>query len=139
MPRKSPSHTNTSSSSSSSHASDRNSQAYTFRATDAEVLSNADDVLFRASVDLATHQAKLRHAVVGRRVDDYRGTVSEVSSHNFRLKMDDGSYKSVPLSAKRATQLLSYHTSHTTHPSATSSATGGGGAPPHPPSTTSRK
>lgn len=146
MPRKSPTHATTPS---SSHASDHSSRqnAYTFRASDAEVLSNADEVLFRASVELATRQAQLRRSVVGRRVDEYRGTVSEVHAQSFKIKMDDGTYKSVPLSAKRATQLLSYppsssssHTTHSSPPSATGGggAAAGGGAPP-PPSTTSRK
>lgn len=135
MPRKSPTHTT-----SSSHTGERTHHAYTFRATDAEVLSNVDEVLFRASVELASRQAQLRRGVIGRRVDEYRGTVSEVNSQSFKIKMDDGSYRSVPMSIKRASQLLSIPSS--TSPATTAAAAGGGAhapLPPHPPSTTTRK
>ena len=81
---------------------------FTFQASAQDVLTKPEEALFRASVQLAQHTKQLRGSVVGKRMDEFRGTIETCHGDRIRLKVDDGTHKDVPLTQRRATQLVQH-------------------------------
>lgn len=75
--------------------------------SDREVLCNSDQVLFKWSMDLAQHKHNVESSMANQRIEEFRGTVTQVARGKITLKCDDGNVKSVPLTDKRVAQLLS--------------------------------
>ena len=79
---------------------------FTFRGASArEALAEPDALLFEYSLRLAEFRAATGGELVDKRVEQYRGTVSEVRGGKLTLKLDDGGTKQVPLNDRRLSQL----------------------------------
>lgn len=74
--------------------------------SDAEILANPNDALFRESLRIAERREQLRQQVTNKEYAEFKGTVTEVSSRGISVKAADGSTKTVPMTAKRAQTLL---------------------------------
>lgn len=71
-----------------------------------KIVNNSHEVLLDWSLQLQQEKHRLYKSMKDKRVDEFRGVVSTVSKGNLVIACDDGSTKTVPLTERRADQLL---------------------------------
>lgn len=76
-----------------------------------ELLMSPHEALFRSSVEMAHQQHQLIQSLQNARIDAYRGTVVSISHGTVKLKLDDGTERSLPITDRK---LVTHATAGTT-------------------------
>ena len=85
---------------------------FTFTVSDADILADASEALFKISLKMAHYQSELYTKLAGKQVEisKYRGTVTNIVSNRVTVKDEKGDEKTFTMSSRVRAQLAEHTT-----------------------------